>query len=106
RNLRRGLQFARADSEKAQEGGVMIDMVTVFSIIVTLSAYACSRVVGRRYPSPLTTPVFLSTIVVIAILVPTRVSVTDYEHAKQIMIFLLGPATVGLPVPLYQKTAT
>ena len=77
----------------------MIDTVTAFSILVTLGAYAGSRVVGRRYPSPLTTPVFLSTIVVILILVPTRVGVTDYEHAKQIMIFLLGPATVGLARP-------
>jgi putative effector of murein hydrolase len=83
----------------------MIDTVTAFSILVTLGAYAGSRVVGRRYPSPLTTPVFLSTIVVILILVPARVGVTDYEHAKQIMIFLLGPATVGLAVPLYQKRA-
>jgi|SRR5713226_7839555 len=83
----------------------MIDTITAFSILVTLGAYAGSRVVGRRYPSPLTTPVFLSTIVVILILVTTRVGVTDYEHAKQIMIFLLGPATVGLAVPLYQNRA-
>ena len=83
----------------------MIDTVTAFSILVTLGAYAGSRVVGRRYPSPLTTPVFLSTIVVILILVPAGVGVTDYEHGKQIMIFLLGPATVALAVPLYQKRA-
>ena len=83
----------------------MIDTMTAFSILVTLGAYAGSRLVGRRYPSPLTTPVFLSTIVVILILVSARVHVTDCERAKQIMIFLLGPATVGLAVPLYQKRA-
>src|SRR5262249_45676031 len=104
RNLRRGLQFPSAGGKKAQEN-VMIDTITAFGIVVTLGAYAGSRVIGRRYPSPLTTPVFLSTIVVICVLVPARVHVTDYEHAKQIMIFLLGPATVGLAVPLYQNRA-
>jgi putative effector of murein hydrolase len=38
---------------------------------------------------------------VILILVPAGVGVTDYEHAKHIMIFLLGPATVGLAVPRF-----
>ena len=77
--------------------------VTAFSIGVTLGAYAVSRLVGRRYPSPLTTPVFFSTALIILALAPAGIGVSDYEPAKRIMTVLLGPATVALAVPLYKS---
>jgi putative effector of murein hydrolase len=77
--------------------------VTGFSIGVTLGAYAVSRLVGRRYPSPLTTPVFFSTALIILVLAPAGIGVSDYEPAKRIMTVLLGPATVALAVPLYKS---
>jgi putative effector of murein hydrolase len=84
----------------------MTSWVTGFSIVVTVAAYALSRVVARRYPSPFTTPVFFSTALIILVLVPAGVRVADYELAKQIMGFLLGPATVSLAVPLYKSRRT
>jgi putative effector of murein hydrolase len=80
--------------------------VTGFSLAVTLGAYLLSRAVARRYPSPLTTPVFLGTVLTILVLAPSGVGVTDYEPAQRIMVFLLGPATVGLAVPLYKNRRT
>ena len=80
--------------------------VTVSCIVVTLAAYVLSRIVARRYPSPLTTPVFFGTILTILVLAPTGIRVSDYEPAKHIMIFLLGPATVSLAVPLYKSRRT
>jgi putative effector of murein hydrolase len=80
--------------------------VTGFSLAVTLGAYLLSRAVARRYPSPLTTPVFLGTVLTILVLAPSGVRVTDYEPAQRIMVFLLGPATVGLAVPLYKNRRT
>jgi putative effector of murein hydrolase len=80
--------------------------VTLFSLAVTLGAYTLSRVLARRYPSPLTTPVFFSTALILLILVSTGVHVADYEPAKRILVFLLGPATVSLAVPLYKNRQT
>lgn len=77
--------------------------LTAFSLALTVAAYLLSRAVARRYPSPLTTPVFFSTAVVIAVLAGTGVGLADYEPARQILGFLLGPATVALAVPLYKN---
>jgi putative effector of murein hydrolase len=81
----------------------MTSWVTWFSIAVTVGAYALSRLAARRYPSPLTTPVFFSTVLVIVVLLPSGIDVAEYERAKPIMVFLLGPATVSLAVPLYKS---
>jgi putative effector of murein hydrolase len=80
--------------------------VSAFCVTVTLGAYLLSRALARRYPSPLTTPVFFSTALIIAVLAPSGVSVADYEPAKRVMVCLLGPATVGLAVPLYKNRHT
>ena len=80
--------------------------VTVFTLAVTLGAYALSRALARRYPSPLTTPVFFSTIVTIAVLIASGVPIADYAPAQRILALLLGPATVSLAVPLYKNRRT
>jgi putative effector of murein hydrolase len=80
--------------------------VTVFGIAITLGAYAVSRMVARRHPSPLTTPVFFSTVLVVVVLGSSGIPVADYERARQIMVVLLGPATVALAVPLYKNRGT
>jgi putative effector of murein hydrolase len=81
----------------------MTHAVAWFSVLVTVLAYALSRVAARCYPSIFTTPVFFSTAVTILVLWPSGVRVSDYEPAKQVMVFLLGPATVSLAVPLYKN---
>lgn len=77
--------------------------VTLFSIILTLGAYTLSRIVARKYPSPLTTPVFFSTAIIIIVLVALDLSFAQYKPGKDIMTFFLGPATVALAVPLYKN---
>lgn len=84
----------------------MTTWVTGFSIAVTLGAYALSRAVARRYPSPVTTPVFFGAVLTILVLLPSGIRVGDYEPAQRIMVFLLGPATVSLAVPLYKNRST
>lgn len=80
--------------------------ITGFCIGVTLSAYLLSRRLARHYPSPLTTPVFFSAVLIILVLAQSGVGAADYEPAKRIMVFLLGPATVSLAVPLYKNRQT
>jgi len=81
----------------------MKSLATAFGIAVTLGAYVLSRVVAKRYRSPLTTPVFFSTPIVICALLLSGFTVEHYQPAKDVMVFLLGPATVALAVPLHES---
>ncbi|WP_309143124.1 LrgB family protein [Domibacillus sp. A3M-37] len=77
--------------------------MTILYIALTVLVYLGARVISMRFPSPFTTPVFTSTVVVIAILLAFNGSYEAYTPAKDIMTFLLGPATVALAVPLYHN---
>ncbi|CAH2714297.1 Inner membrane protein YohK [Neobacillus rhizosphaerae] len=78
-------------------------MITFYSILLTLSVYIFARFIAAKYSSPLTNPVFLSTIVIIFLLVISNVSYDEYIPAKKMMTYLLGPATVALAVPIYKN---
>jgi predicted murein hydrolase (TIGR00659 family) len=80
--------------------------VTGFGIALTAAAYSLSLLARKRHPSPLTTPVLFSTVVIITVLLATGISFADYQPAKNIMTFLLGPATVALAIPLYKNRQT
>ncbi|WP_100400036.1 LrgB family protein [Bacillus sp. FJAT-44742] len=81
----------------------MVIPVTAASILLTVGVYMLSRKVGKRFPSPFTTPVFFSTTILICIFLLGGVSYEQYEPAKEIMTYLLGPATAALAVPLYKN---
>ena len=78
-------------------------MITVYSIFLTIIVYKLSRWFGQRYSSPLTSPVFLSTLIIIILLVLSHITYLEYIPAKKIMTYLLGPATVALAVPIYKN---
>ena len=78
---------------------------TLGAIVLTIGAYRFSLAVRQRWTHPLTTPVLFSTAVVVAMLLLVRVDVDAYEPAKNLMTFLLGPATVALAIPLYRNRA-
>ncbi|WP_318508908.1 LrgB family protein [Bacillus sp. T3] len=81
----------------------MNSIITIYSISLTVVVYCLVRKVSQRYPSPFTTPVFLGTAIVILILLGSSVTYNEYVTAKDIMTYLLGPATVALAVPLYRN---
>lgn len=78
-------------------------MSIVFMTITTIIVYISARTLSFRLPSPLTTPVFTSTVALIVLFSLSGVTVEDYEPAKNALTFLLGPATVALAVPLYRN---
>jgi len=78
-------------------------LVVIFCLVLTIGMYALSRVLAKRLPSPLTTPVFFSTTLIVAVLYAAGVDYREYEPAKNILITLLGPATVALAVPVYRN---
>lgn len=76
---------------------------TALLIILTIASYIASRKLGKIWPSPLTTPVFLGTFMMIVILLLSGISYDEYMPAERIITYLLGPATVALAVPLYRN---
>lgn len=77
-------------------------IITLYSVTVTILVYLMSRIISKKYPSPFTTPVFLSTLVMILFLLLTGTTYEKYEPAKDIMTYLLGPATIALAIPIYK----
>jgi putative effector of murein hydrolase len=73
------------------------------AVVLTLGAYRFSLALRRRWAHPLTTPVLFSTAIVVAAFLLVRTDVRAYDHAKDLMTFLLGPATVALAIPLYRN---
>lgn len=78
-------------------------MITLYSIFITVSVYLLVRFIAKKYSSPLTSPVFLSTIIIITLFIVSNISYDEYTQAKTIMTYLLGPATVALAVPIYKN---
>lgn len=80
--------------------------ILLFCVVLTACAYALSRKLAKRHPSPLTTPVFFSTLLIIVVLYLAGLDYRDYQPAKEMMTLLLGPATVALAVPIYRNRGT
>lgn len=79
-------------------------MITVASILLTVACYLASRQLFLRTGVSLLNPVIVSTTVIILVLQAAHLEFEDYRLAKDIMTFLLGPATVALAVPLYRNS--
>ncbi len=80
----------------------MQQIATLVYIILTLAAYIAIRRLYLKYTHPLLNVVVLSAALVIAVLVAGGIPYESYVPAKDIMTILLGPATVGLALPLYR----
>jgi predicted murein hydrolase (TIGR00659 family) len=77
--------------------------LTLFNISLTLLIYIGSRVLYRYISNPFTTPVLLTTILVIIVLRIADINYVQYTPAKEWLTYLLGPATVALAVPMYKN---
>lgn len=76
--------------------------ITCFCILLTLGTYIFAQQTHAKYPMIITTPIFLATTIIILVLYILNISYEQYTFAKEIMTFLLGPATISLAVPLYK----
>ncbi|WP_421862162.1 LrgB family protein [Parvibaculum sp.] len=75
-----------------------------FWILVTLFFYYFAlRIQQALHGSPLANPVLLASAPIIGLLWGADIWVGDYQQGGQALIWLLGPATVGLAVPLYRN---
>lgn len=76
-------------------------LLIIFTIILTISLYIISRKLFLKTKNPLYNPVLLSTTVIIIVFHYTGITFEQYKPGKDVMTFLLGPATVALALPLY-----
>ncbi|WP_027188149.1 LrgB family protein [Desulfovibrio cuneatus] len=81
----------------------MQQLTLFFYIAFTLGVYALVRFLYvRSKNNPLFNIVAVSAAIIIAVLLACGITCEQYEPAKDIMTILLGPATVGLGLPLYR----
>jgi len=84
----------------------MLQGTPLFWLAVTLLVFeGADRLSNRSNRHPLCHPVLLATPVLIAILLATRTPYPLYAQNTAMLGFLLGPATVGLAVPLWRNRA-
>ena len=75
-----------------------------FWILLTLLFYYLALRIQRALGgTPLANPVLLASAPIIGLLWGADIWVGDYQQGGQALIWLLGPATVGLAVPLYRN---
>jgi predicted murein hydrolase (TIGR00659 family) len=75
-----------------------------FWILVTLFFYYLALRIQRALGgTPLANPVLLAAAPIIGLLVAADIWVGDYMGGGQALLWLLGPATVGIAVPLYRN---
>lgn len=72
-------------------------------LVATLLVYRLGVVLRDRTGHPLAQPVLVSVVVLVAALVVLDVDYTTYAEGTTLVIFLLGPATVALAVPLHRQ---
>jgi putative effector of murein hydrolase len=78
-------------------------LITLYSLGITITMYAFSRMLAKEYVLLRATPLFVSTVLIILILALGGVREEGYSQAREILAFLLGPATVALAVPIYKN---
>ena len=75
----------------------------LFGIALSILAYLGGMIIFRRYPHPLTTPLLLATLFIIAFLKLTGISYVAYYRGGVYLNNLIVPSTVALGIPLYKS---
>ena len=75
----------------------------LFGLTLSVLAYTIGLLIYRRFPNPLTTPLLVSTALIILILHYTGISYKDYYVGGSYLNSLIIPSTVALAVPFYKN---
>lgn len=74
-----------------------------FGVAITVAMFIVATVINRKYPNPLTTPLFLATILVILILLGLKIPYQTYNNGAKYLTYFLVPVTVCFAVPMYRQ---
>lgn len=74
-----------------------------FGLIVSYFSFEVGKWIFKKTQTPLCNPFLIGTSIVILLLKFFDISTDDYYKGAGMILFLLGPATVALAIPLYKK---
>ena len=76
----------------------------LFWLFITVSVYAIATVIYHKSgTAPLLHPLLVSAAIIFLVLTLASTSVSHYQQSTQLLVWLLGPATVALALPLYRQ---
>jgi len=84
----------------------MIDLITnstYFGAAITIAFFVLATVINKRWPNPLTTPLFLATVFVIITLLSFGIPYKTYNETAKYLTYFLVPVTVCFAVPMYRQ---
>lgn len=71
-------------------------------IVATLTIYAISKKIYQRYPKVYLSPLLITPVMLILILMTRGISFEDYNTGGQWLSKMLQPATIAFAIPLYK----
>ena len=74
-----------------------------FGTTLTLLVFIFAVFVNKKWPNALTTPLLISTVIIVVILPLMNVSYTEYNNGAQYITYFLTPVTVCFAVPMYKN---
>lgn len=80
-----------------------LNEVSLFSLFLTIGTFQIGLLLQKKVKSPLCSPILISVILVIAVLLITGYPVESYQAGTKAITWLLTPATVCLALPLYEQ---
>ena len=85
-------------------------METLFSlpvcgILLTIACYMIGLKIGKRFPSPLTSPLVTANALIILIVVFTPLTLEQYLAGGNMITMFIGPVTVILALRIYSQRA-
>lgn len=80
-----------------------MNILTLFNVVLTVIVYTGAKKLAKYNSHPLTTPILTSGVILVITFLLLDISYVQYEQAKEVITYFLGPATVALAVPMYQN---
>ena len=76
---------------------------TYFGAAITVAAFILATIINKKWPNPFTTPLFLATVFVIAVLLIGKIEYSTYNASAKYLTYFLVPVTVCFAVPMYRQ---
>ena len=76
---------------------------TYFGAAITVAMFILATIINKKWQNPFTTPLFLGTMFVIAILLSFKIPYKTYNETAKYLTYFLVPVTVCFAVPMYRQ---
>ncbi|VEU82778.1 LrgB family protein [Acholeplasma hippikon] len=75
----------------------------IWALPLTIGVYITFLYIQNRTKIALLNPLLLTSVTIIIVLLMGNIDYKDYEVGSSVITYLIGPATVSLAIPLYEK---